>query len=166
VIANGVEVTPFNVALTSGDTAAQNVTAITNALVGKGTGLTVGMDSNSNIVFTGTAGESFKISVSGDTAGVLGLGKWTAATGTAVTTGTVDTSGTTKSSVYSFSVNGGTAIQVSVDASSAGNAQISAGQGVRCECHAEGGRNYNLGGRWCPRHRLDSRGTLHPGFRQ
>ena len=83
------------------------------------------LDSNSNIVFTGTAGESFKISVSGDTAGVLGLGKWTAATGTAVTTGTVDTSGDNEELSIFLLVNGGTAIQVSVDASSAGNAQIS-----------------------------------------
>jgi flagellin len=70
------------------------------------------------ITFTGAAGESFKVSATGDTGNTLGMGEWTAlgTVGTPTVGGTLAGLGAGKSAVYAFSVNGGDAIQVSIDA--------------------------------------------------
>ena len=78
VIANGVEQT-LSVDIT-GATAQLKVDAINTALDGAATatGLHATLDGtpSNNVVFTGTAGESFKVATSGDSTNALGMGKW------------------------------------------------------------------------------------------
>ena len=121
VIANGTTEQTLAGIDISGDGAAKLV-AINAALTGAGYDIRATKDSNSNIVFTGSAGETFKIAASGDTGNVVGLGRWTggfASTTPLITGGDISAVvGSNKSAVYSFSVNGGDAIQVNVDATS------------------------------------------------